>query len=239
METINKIGELIPKVVLSQPESNPSPSVKYHIKGEPIEWKETETERFWKIKLIESMQEEEPFFVVDDRNKVLLSSLYNWVWNKEGLFDPCKGLLFWGPIGVGKSALLKGLQRYYGKINQYCYGFSKNNIGFKLTSAAEIALLYAEKGMSGIAQYTDRNCMCHLAIDELGREPLDAKHYGTEISVVQVILQLRYEVRREFITLATTNLNPDTEFERTYGDYIADRVKELFNVIEIKGKSRR
>lgn len=112
-------------------------------------------------------------------------------------------------------------------------------MGFKLTSAAEIALLYAEKGMSGMAQYTDRNCMCHLAIDELGREPMDAKHYGTGINVVQIILQLRYEVRREFITLATTNLNPDIEFESKYGDYIADRVKEMFNVIEIKGKSRR
>jgi len=81
--------------------------------------------------------------------------------------------------------------------------------------------------------------MCHLAIDELGREPMDAKHYGTGINVVQIILQLRYEVRREFITLATTNLNPDIEFESKYGDYIADRVKEMFNVIEIKGKSRR
>ena len=239
METINKIGELIPKVVLSQPESNQLVSTKYHIKGHPIEWKDIETERFWKIKLIESMQDIEPLFVVDDRNRVLLSALYDWVWNKAGLFHPSKGLLFWGPIGVGKSALLKGLQRYYGKINQYCYGFDKNNIGFKLTSAAEIALIYAEKGMNGIAQYTDRSCMCHLAIDELGREPMDAKHYGTGINVVQTILQLRYEVRREFITLATTNLNPDTEFEGIYGDYIADRVKEMFNVIEIKGKSRR
>lgn len=184
------------------------------------------------------MQEIEPQFVVDDRNKALLAALYKWVWGTCGLFDPLKGLLLWGPIGVGKSALLKGLQRYYGKINQYCYG-SDNIMGFKLTSAAEIALLYAEKGMSGIAQYTDRNCMCHLAIDELGREPMDAKHYGTGINVVQVILQLRYEVRRGVITLATTNLNPDTEFEKVYGDYIADRTKEMFNVIEIKGNSRR
>lgn len=185
------------------------------------------------------MRDVEPLFVVDDRNRALLSALYSWVWNKNGLFHPSKGLLFWGPIGVGKSALLKGLQRYYGKINQYCYGFDGNNIGFKLTSAAEIALIYAEKGMSGMAQYTDRSHMCHLAIDELGREPMDAKHYGTGINVVQTILQLRYEVRREFITLATTNLNPDTEFEGIYGDYIADRVKEMFNVVQIKGQSRR
>ena len=56
---------------------------------------------------------------------------------------------------------------------------------------------------------------------------------------MQTILQLRYEVRREFVTHATTNLNPDTEFGNKYGDYIADRVKEMFNVIELKGSSRR
>lgn len=185
------------------------------------------------------MRDVEPGFVVDEGNKKLLSALYDYVWGKSQLLDSQKGLLLWGPIGVGKSVLLKGLQRYYGKINQFCLGSNSKNTGFKMISAAEIALLYAEKGMNGIAQYTDRECMCHLAIDELGREPLDAKHYGTGINVVQVILQLRYEFRREFVTLATTNLNPDTDFSDKYGDYIADRIKEMFNVVEIKGNSRR
>ena len=37
----------------------------------------------------------------------------------------------------------------------------------------------------------------------------------------------------------TTNLDPNTEFSERYGDYIADRVKEMFNVVKIEGKSRR
>ena len=81
--------------------------------------------------------------------------------------------------------------------------------------------------------------MCGLAIDEIGKEPTDSKHFGTGISVIQTILQLRYEVRREHITHGTTNLNPDEQFARIYGSYIADRVKEMFNVIEIKGETRR
>lgn len=185
------------------------------------------------------MREVEPRFIINDRNRGILSALYDYVWGRSELLDPQKGLLLWGAIGVGKSLLIKGLQRYYGKINRYCFGGSNRSVGFKLTSAAEIALLYAEKGMNGMVHYTDRSYMCHLAIDELGREPLDAKHFGTGINVIQVILQLRYEVRREFITFATTNLNPDTEFAGRYGDYISDRVKEMFNVIEIKGNSWR
>lgn len=224
---------------LSPQVSSQSPSVKYHINGKILDWNIDQMNYFWKKEFLNSMRDVEPSFVVDEGNKKLLSAIYDYVWGKSQLLDSQKGLLLWGPIGVGKSVLLKGLQRYYGKINQFCLGSNSKNTGFKMISAAEIALLYAEKGMNGIAQYTDRECMCHLAIDELGREPLDAKHYGTGINVVQVILQLRYEFRREFVTLATTNLNPDTDFSDKYGDYIADRIKEMFNVVEIKGNSRR
>lgn len=220
-------------------ESNPSPSVKYHIKGNKIDWDASRIEQFWKEEFISSMKEVEPRFIVDDSNKRILSELYDYVWSRSNVLASSKGLLLWGPLGVGKSVLIKGLQRYLGKINRYRYGCNNDSLGFKFTSAVEIALLYAEKGMSGLAQFTDRECMCNLAIDELGREPTDSKHYGTGINVVQTILQLRYEVRREYITHATTNLNPNIDFIDKYEDYIADRAKEMFNVVEIKGISRR
>lgn len=217
---------------------NQSPS-NFHIKGKSIDWSQEEKERFWKNELLNSMREIEPAFIVNERNRTIMAALYDYVWKKSEVLDSSKGLLLWGPLGVGKSVLLRGLQRYYGKINRYRFGSNNSGLGFKFISAVEIALIYAEKGMSGIAQYTDRECMCSLAIDELGREPTAAKHFGTGINVVQTILQLRYEVRREFITHATTNLDPNTQFAGVYGDYIADRVKEMFNVIEITGKSRR
>ena len=185
------------------------------------------------------MKEIEPGFKIDERNKNILLALYDYAWLKGGMLDFSKGLLLWGELGTGKSTLLRGLRHYCGKINKMCFGCNNEHIGFRFTSAIEIALLYAEKGMNGIAQFTDREYMGNLAIDELGREPTDSKHYGTNINVIQTILQLRYEVRREHITHVTTNLNPDVDFGRMYGDYIADRVKEMFNVIEIKGASRR
>lgn len=200
---------------------------------------------YWRWELCRTMKEIEPRFVIDDRNRILLLEIFRWVWRRNGVtsvncaLDPSKGLLLCGPLGVGKSVLLRGLQRYEGKINRMCFGFNNDNLGFKFTSAAEIALLYAEKGMEGISKFTDRERMCNLAIDEIGREATDSKHFGTGINVVQTILQLRYEHRREFITHGTTNLDPNIQFSDTYGDYIADRVKELFNVIEIKGDTRR
>ena len=239
MEAIRTVGELIPLMKPSQPESNQSPSVKFHIKGKEITWNEDRVEHFWKKEFINSMKEVEPGFIIDERNKVLLSELYDYVLGRSKMLDSSKGLLLWGPIGVGKSVLIKGLQRYLGKINRLRYGCNNDHIGFRLNSAVEISLMYAEQGMNGLFRFTDREYMCNLAIDELGREPTDSKHYGTGINVIQTILQLRYEVRREFITHVTTNLDPNTEFGNKYGDYIADRVKEMFNVIELKGSSRR
>ena len=46
------------------------------------------------------------------------------------------------------------------------------------------ALQFAEKGIIGLSLYTDRSCMHNLAIDEVGREPMDAKHFGTGINAI-------------------------------------------------------
>lgn len=176
-------------------------------------------------------------FIVDDSNRELLKSIYLWAWGASGLLDAEKGLLLYGPIGTGKSTLLKGLQRYAATTARYCNG--RKCATFQLISAAEIALQFAEKGITGLNKYTDRACMHNLTIDEVGREPMDSKHFGTGINVIQTVLQLRYEQRYSFHTHLTTNLDPDTEFARYYGDYIADRIKEMFNVIKLEGTSRR
>lgn len=194
---------------------------------------------YWRNQLVVSMKSVSPAFTVDDSNRQLLKALYQWIWGMPGMLDLDKGLLLHGSIGVGKSTLLKGLQNYAAKIARYCIGGADAGLTFQFTSAAEIALLFAEKGIVGLNQYTDRSCMHNLAIDEVGREPMDAKHFGTGINAIQTVLQLRYEQRYCFYTHMTTNLDPDKEFSQRYGDYIADRVKEMFNVIKIKGESRR
>ena len=216
-----------------------SPKKEYHIHGKTINWSSLEVECFWKKELMSSMKEFEPNFIVDDRNRKTLAALYDYVWKKSDILDPSKGLLLWGPIGTGKSTLLKGLQRYYAKINRYCYGCNKSELGFKLTSAVEISLLYTKSGMDGISKLIDRENMGNLAIDEIGKEPQDSKHFGTSINVIQTLLQLRYEVRQEYVTHGTTNLDPNTDFIDVYDSYIADRAKEMFNIIHIKGESRR
>lgn len=203
--------------------------------GKPLDVSSFDANKFWKNEMINAFRILEPNFELSDRNRQLIADLYKWAWrSKESQFDTNKGLLFWGGVGVGKSLLLRGIRNYEAKINQYCFGYNNESLGFQMVSAAEISLQYASKGMDAIEQYAKNN----LAIDEVGREPFDAKHYGTNINPVQLVLQLRYDNRHNALTHMTTNLNPDKYFH-IYGDYIVDRIKEMFNVIHVGGESRR
>lgn len=137
-----------------------------------------------------------PGFVIDARNRRELDALYRWVWERagrimRGSLDPCKGIMLCGPIGTGKSTLMKGLQKYESLVNRYAFAFGRKDLGFAFVSAAEISLRYAEQGIDGIIRYTQRECATGLCVDELGREPSDAKHFGTGLNVIQTVLQLR------------------------------------------------
>jgi DNA replication protein DnaC len=233
---MERIGNLILNQTKAPPVSNQLSSAN---KANQKQWSKEQADMYWRNQLVISMKSISPTFTIDDSNRQLLKALYQWIWGMPGILDLDKGLLLHGSIGVGKSTLLKGLQNYAAKIARYCIGGADAGLTFQFTSAAEIALQFAEKGIAGLNQYTDRSCMHNLAIDEVGREPMDAKHFGTGINAIQTVLQLRYEQRYCFYTHMTTNLDPNTEFSGRYGDYIADRVKEMFNVVKIEGKSRR
>lgn len=221
------------------PESSQLLSVKFN--GKRIEWTKEQLTYFWKNEFIKSFKEVSPGFVVDDSNRDLIISLYDYVWHRQNsFFDIRKGLLFHGPIGVGKSTLLKGLQIFEAKINRNLPELNKNSpFGFQLKSATEICLLYSENGIRALDKFTCREIAQSLAIDEVGRESLDSKNFGTSINVIQTVLQLRYEFKDEFYTHMTTNLDPNTDFAERYDYYIADRIKEMFNIIKIEGSSRR
>lgn len=185
-----------------------------------------------------------PGFIVDERNRKLVSELYTWIWARlgrveAGRLDPNKGILLWGDIGTGKTTIIKGLQRYLATINQLAYGSNNRSICLEIRSAAEVSLRYAAEGMKALEKWTERDQAGHLAIDEIGREEIST-HYGTTCNTIQTLLQLRYEQRHHITTLGTTNINMTTdEFAKRYGSYIQDRVKEMFNVVRVGGESRR
>lgn len=155
----------------------------------------------------------------------------------EDGYDLEKGLLLVGPIGCGKTSILKILQ--------------KNSFNpFRFISCRKIADEYAEFGHSAIANYSNRVNVSRrewfnhdniaLCFDDLGTES-EKKNFGNQVNVMAEIILNRYDnLESKNKTMVTTNLIAD-QLERTYGARATSRMREMFNVIEFPfdGPDRR
>lgn len=173
-------------------------------------------------------------FIIDENNKSFLNIICQYFAQDENFEEELggelrKGLLVFGRCGVGKSSSFKIIQN-----------ISKNydfkNIWFAKRSAHEIVTEFneSEKRDTIIKSYSKGK----LYIDDLGAEK-EASNYGKE-DIFSRLLELRYN---EFLekgtkTFITTNYSLH-DFKNRYGIRVADRLKEMFNIVEIDGYSRR
>jgi energy-coupling factor transporter ATP-binding protein EcfA2 len=144
---------------------------------------------------------------------------------KNNGIDPDKGILLSGPVGCGKTTLMKLLrhivpsQRPYEIIPCRNIVFSFNHLGFKTIEA-----------------YGNTKFFC---FDDLGVEP-PGRFYGKDLNVMGEVLLSRYELYLEtklnLKTHATTNLNA-AELEDRYGNRVRSRMRELFNLVSFDQKA--
>jgi|TARA_R110000868_G_scaffold219399_1_gene470406 DNA replication protein DnaC len=138
--------------------------------------------------------------------------------------DPNKGILLSGPVGCGKTSLMKLLrhivphQKSYELIPARNITFAFNNIGYKT-----------------IQEYGNSNFYC---FDDLGVETT-GRHFGKDCNVMGEILLSRYDLflQRKIRTHATTNLNAQ-ELEERYGNRVRSRMRQLFNLIAFDKESK-
>lgn len=116
--------------------------------------------------------------------------------------DPNKGILLSGPVGCGKTSLMKLLrhivphQKSYELIPARNITFTFNNIGYKT-----------------IQEYGNSNFCC---FDDLGVETT-GRHFGKDCNVIGEIFLSRYALflQSKIRTHASTNLNGQ-ELEERY-----------------------
>ena len=131
--------------------------------------------------------------------------------------DPLKGVLLSGPVGCGKTSIIKLLRHLVPHQKPYqvipcrniCFAF--NHLGYKI-----------------IEDYGDSSYLC---FDDLGVEP-NGRFFGQDCNVLGEILLSRYELFQRYgvRTHATTNLNAK-EIEERYGTRVRSRMRKLFNLI--------
>lgn len=136
---------------------------------------------------------------------------------KKHHIDPNKGLLLSGPVGCGKTSLIKLLQHIVPHQKPYIVVPCRN-----------IVFGFNHLGYKTIEDYGESSYFC---FDDLGVEPM-GRHYGTDCNVMGEILLSRYELflQSNIKTHATTNLNA-AELEELYGNRVRSRMRELFNLI--------
>lgn len=131
--------------------------------------------------------------------------------------DPDKGILLSGPVGCGKTSLMKLLRylvphrRPYEVIPARNIAFGFNHIGYKI-----------------IEDYGDGHFYC---FDDLGIEPM-GRHFGKDCNVMGEIILSRHEffLKTKIPIHATTNLNAQ-ELEERYGKRVRSRMRQMFNLI--------
>lgn len=171
-----------------------------------------------------------PNYIIDDGNRAIFEMLCMYfsgdkAFELDGM-SLDKGIMLFGPIGCGKTSLMKM--------------FAINTFKpFSVVSCRLIADKYSKEGSDVLYDYS------HLAacypqqnfghkelgrcFDDLGTED-SKKNFGNEVNVMQDITYKIYDNELIGFFHLTTNLSVD-EIESAYGSRIRSRLREMYNVI--------
>lgn len=147
--------------------------------------------------------------------------------------DLHKGLFITGPVGCGKTALMRILSK-----------FSLPDHRPFLKSSMEISFEFADLGTEVILKYGrkafhpyQRTPYVHC-FDDLGHEAL-VNYWGNKINLMAEILFTRYNLMHShgMVTHAITQLKA-AELEAIYGNSLRSRMREMFNLIAFQPASR-
>ncbi|MCB0745898.1 MAG: ATPase [Ignavibacteriae bacterium] len=146
--------------------------------------------------------------------------------------DLNKGILLTGPVGCGKTSLMK--------LMPYIMPHKKP---YTVIPARNITFEFSTKGFEVMEKYGQNGYFC---FDDLGVEPT-GRYFGQEINVMGEIILSRHDLlchpelvsvssKRKIFTHCTTNLNAQ-ELEDRYGNRVRSRMRQLFNLIAFSEKS--
>lgn len=141
------------------------------------------------------------------------------------------GLMLNGLYGNGKTTTVLALKATLNYLRDKGY-VDGDRLGVRIIDAKDLAIIaHDPKVMADVAM-----TKCALCIEDMGREASEVMSYGNILSPVADIVEQRYA--DQLFTIITTNLTPEQIKER-YGGRVADRFREMLEVITFRHASYR
>lgn len=170
-------------------------------------------------------------YVVKEEHRDILTGMLKYFTGNECEYDLSKGIYLHGNFGVGKTILFQTIRKTLALL----FPFSPN--GFGITSIEQIIERFKKDNAYGTYGYNKEDMPINLCINEFGKK-VNEKIYGTAAEqVVDSLFMIRYELFQSGrFTHVTSNYNPSV---LTVPPIIQDRIKEMFNFIELTGESLR
>lgn len=143
------------------------------------------------------------------------------------------GMLLCGNTGNGKTTLLRAIQSVINLFDPP-QGAQLHEPGMIIVSAKELVAL--AKAAANPTADNREQCRRHrrmkdiqiLAIDDMGAEPRESRHYGDYVTAVEDIILHRYDSMGA--TIASTNLST-AELAQYYDARVLDRMREMMSIV--------
>jgi len=160
-------------------------------------------------------------YIIDNLNRDLINDIYYYLTaSDKGTLDPDKGLIIVGGFGTGKTTILMIIKDIIEALTLK-----------RVTFMSSLSLPEHIKN-NGLEFYYKRP----MIVDEIGREVKVIKDFGTEKHPLIELLTQRYN--NKALTFGTSNYSYE-DLSEMYGTYIAERLREMCNIKELKGQSKR
>lgn len=140
------------------------------------------------------------------------------------------GVMLCGVPGNGKTTLLYAFQSAVNWLKDTGV-FGDRKLGISVIDAKEVVQF--AKNYEEFRKLRSRDM---LAIEDMGREPMEVIDFGNVLNPVVDLIEYRYNL--QLFTFITTNLTKK-QIREKYGNRIADRFNEMLEVIIFKNETYR
>lgn len=162
--------------------------------------------------------------IINSNNKAYLQTICFFFSNDARFetdlkLDFSKGLWIRGKAGVGKSFILNCIQE-------------NELIPFKVHSMIDVAQKVSENGEFIIPEILK-------VIDDVGSEQSIVNYYGTKVNWFKDFIEIYYAQNKPFNRLIVTTNFDFEQIEKSYGFRVRSRMKDMFNIIDVRGEDMR